>query len=107
VSLLALHFRVLIEEASMQTGYADRKVKGDAGYTPNANTAFAIGSWVGATTGAILVAPWGAGCRAHMTAIGTALPTIPLLFGREEPYLPFIGLLFITPLQALGGVMAY
>src|SRR5688500_15026416 len=29
----------------------DRKVKGDAGYQPNANTAYAIGSWVGSTLG--------------------------------------------------------
>jgi hypothetical protein len=85
----------------------DRKVKGDAGYTPNANTAFAIGSWLGATTVAIAVAPRSAGCRAWATALGTAVPTIPLLFGREEPYLPLLGVLFVAPLQALGGMVSY
>jgi hypothetical protein len=87
----------------------DRKVKGDAGYQPNANTGYAIGSWVGST-----VAVFGAGrllkprCGSlKSTAIGTGSVSLLLLFGREEPYLPIIGVIFGAPLQALAGVATF
>jgi hypothetical protein len=87
----------------------DRKVKGDAGYQPNANTGYAIGSWVGST-----VAVFGAGrllkpkCGSlKSTAIGTGSVSLLLLFGREEPYLPMIGVFFGAPLQALAGVATF
>jgi hypothetical protein len=85
----------------------DRRVKGDAGYTPNANTAFAIGSWVGSTLGV-----WAAGPRRDartlgFTAIGTGVPSLVLLAGRHEPYLPVLGILFGAPVQAVGGTIAY
>jgi hypothetical protein len=87
----------------------DRKVKGDAGYQPNANTGYAIGSWVGSTIGV-----FGAGrllkpkCGSlKSTAIGTGSVSLLLLFGREEPYLPIIGVVLGAPLQALAGIATF
>jgi hypothetical protein len=85
---------------------ADRRVKGDAGYTPNANTAYAVGSFVGAVAGTHLMGRI-AGMKGNVfgAVLGAAIPTIPLLFGREEPYLPLIGIVLGAPLQALGGAI--
>jgi hypothetical protein len=85
----------------------DRKVKGDAGYTPNANTAFALGSWIGSAGLAIAIAPRGMGCRPHYTALGTAVPTTLLLAGRDEPYLPLIGIAVVAPIQALAAMLSH
>jgi len=84
----------------------DRRVKGDNGYQPNANTAFAIGSWVGSTLGTFLAGPRGCGSFAR-TALGTGIPSAVLLLGRDEPYLPLIGVVLIAPLQAIGGTLMY
>ena len=87
---------------------SDRRVKGDAGYTPNANTAYAIGSFVGST---ILVYLIGRGDGSHSpvlsTAIGSGLVSIPLLLGRNEPYLPLLGVVLAAPLQAIGATIGY
>jgi hypothetical protein len=87
---------------------SDRKVKGDAGYTPNANTAYAIGSFVGAVAAVQLIGQ-GDGSRSSIarTAIGASIATIPMLFMREEPYLPILGILFGAPLQAAGATWGY
>jgi hypothetical protein len=87
---------------------SDRRVKGDAGYTPNANTAYAIGSFVGST---IMVYLIGRGDGSHSsvlaTAIGSGLASIPLLLGRNEPYLPVLGVVLVAPLQAIGATIGY
>ena len=87
----------------------DRRVKGDAGYQPNANTAYAIGSWAGSTLGV-----YGAGrllkprCGSLIaTAVGAGLPSLFLAFGRHEPYLPIIGVIVAAPFQAIGGAVAW
>jgi hypothetical protein len=84
----------------------DRRVKGDAGYTPNANTAYALGSFASAVVATHLVGRLD-GSRGNLlgTVIGAAIPTIPLFFGRHEPYLPIYGILFAAPAQAIGGML--
>lgn len=84
----------------------DRRVKGDEAYQPNANTAFAIGSWVGSTLGTFLAGPQGCGSFGR-TALGTGIPSVVLLLGRDDPYLPLIGVVLIAPLQAIGGTLMY
>jgi hypothetical protein len=87
---------------------ADRRVEGDAGYTPNANTAFAVGSFIGSTVAVYLIGR-GDGSRGSFaaTAVGAALATIPMALGRHEPYLPLIGLVLGAPLQAIGATLGY
>jgi hypothetical protein len=87
---------------------SDRRVKGDAGYTPNANTAFAVGSFVGSTVAVYLI---GRGDRSRgsfaATALGAAIATIPIALGRHEPYLPIIGIVLGAPAQAIGATVGY
>lgn len=86
----------------------DRRVKGDEGYTPNANTAFAIGSWL-ASAGAVYLSgnsPGRCGSFAR-TLAGSFIVTIPLLAGREEPFLPLLGIVFAAPVQSLGATLMY
>ena len=89
---------------------SEPRYRGDGTYKPNANTAFAIGSWVGST--ALIVR---AGRRAGRrgcgsfggAALGAAVPTVVLLLGRHEPLLPLLGALYIAPLQGLGGTLTF
>ena len=86
----------------------DRRVKGDAGYTPNANSAYAAGSFVGS----VIAAYWigrGDGSRSSLpaTILGAAIATIPLALGRHEPYLPIIGLVLGAPAQGIGATLGY
>jgi hypothetical protein len=87
---------------------SDRRVKGDAGYTPNANTAYAAGSFAGSVAAAYVIGR-GDGSRGSVaaTALGAALATIPLALARHEPYLPLLGLVFGAPAQALGATLGY
>jgi glycerol uptake facilitator-like aquaporin len=87
---------------------SDRRVKGDQGYTPNANTAYAIGSFVGSTVAAYWIGR-GDDSRGSLaaTALGTAIPSIGLALGRHEPYLNVLGLVVGAPLQAVGGTVGY
>ncbi len=87
---------------------SDRRVKGDAGYTPNANTAYAVGSFVGSVVAAYWIGR-GDGSRGSFaaTALGAAIATIPLALGRHEPYLPIIGLVLGAPAQAIGATLGY
>jgi hypothetical protein len=87
---------------------SDRRVKGDAGYTPNANTAFAVGSYLGSAVATHMIGR-GDGSRGSFaaTALGAAIATIPIALGRHQPYLPLIGLVFGAPLQAIGGTLGY
>jgi hypothetical protein len=84
----------------------DYRVKGDAGYSPRANVAYALGSFVGATATVQLI---GAKPRPAVwkTAIGAFVPTIWLLAMRDEPYLPLIGLVVGAPLQAIGATVVF
>jgi hypothetical protein len=87
---------------------ADRRVKGDAGYTPNANSAYAAASFVGSVVTVYWVGR-GDGSRGSLaaTVVGAGLATIPLALGRHEPYLPIIGLVLGAPAQALGATLGY
>ena len=84
------------------------KVKDDWGYTPDANTALGIGSYVGAT-----LAVWGSGHASGAkgtllgTAIGAAVPTIPILMRRDDPLLPFVAAIFGAPMQGIFGYIGY
>jgi hypothetical protein len=86
----------------------DRRVKGDAGYTPNANTAFAAASFVGSVA-AVYAIGRGDGSRGSFgaTVLGAAIATIPLALGRHQPYLPLIGLVLGAPAQAVGATLGY
>jgi hypothetical protein len=86
----------------------DRRVKGDAGYTPNANTAFAIGSFVGGAVASFLVGR-ADGSRGSFgaTLLGAAVASIPSALGRHEPYLPLLGIVIGAPLQAIGATIGY
>jgi hypothetical protein len=92
-------------DASDQSG---RKVKGDWGYSPNANTAYAVGSWAGASTLSYLLGQ-ADGSHASMTstALGAGLATLPLLLGREEPFLPIVGVVLVAPLQSAFAAVGY
>jgi len=89
-------------------GGPDRRVKGDEGYTPNANTAYAIGSLVGAVAGVYLSGPRPTQCGSLLrTTIGAAVPSIPLFFGRDEPYTPLFGVVLAAPAQSLFATAMY
>lgn len=83
------------------------KVKGDAGYTPNANTACALGSWLGSAGGAYLAGKHRSCGSFKKTLLFTGIPTLPLLLLRDEPYLPLIGVVLGAPAQALVSTAAY
>ena len=86
----------------------DRRVKGDEGYTPRANAAFAIGSFAGATLASYLV---GGSDGSHgslfATALGAGIGTIPAALAYNEPYAPFLGGLVGAPLQGIGARIGY
>ena len=86
---------------------SDRRVKGDAGYTPNANTAFALGSWVGSATGVYLASNDRACGSLVKALLVTAIPSAPLLLGRNEPLLPFLGVVLGAPAQSLVATLSY
>lgn len=88
-------------------GGSDRKVKGDAGYTPNANTAYALGSWVGSAGGVFLAASPRSCGSFTKSFVFAGIPTLPLLLGRDEPYLPVLGVVLGAPAQALVATIAY
>jgi len=89
-------------------GGSDRRVKGDAGYTPNANTAYAIGSWVGSTLTVHLAGRKYGSCGSlARAAIGAGIPSAVLLLGRNEPYLPLFGVVLGAPAQAIGATIAH
>lgn len=84
------------------------KVKDDWGYTPRAHTALGVGSFVGATLGV-----WGTGRtrgakgKLWSTALGAAIPTLPILLRRDDPLLPFMAAIFGMPVQGIGGYLGY
>ena len=85
-----------------------RRVKGDEGYTPKANAAFAIGSFAGATLASYLV---GRSDGSHgsflATALGAGIGTIPVAIAYNDPYAPFVGVIIGAPLQGLGARIGY
>ncbi len=87
---------------------SDGTGEGRSVYSSGRNTAYAIGSFVGATSAAFYIGR-GDGSRSPLwrTALGAAVGTIPLLLARKEPELVEIGTLLITPLQAAGATIAY
>jgi hypothetical protein len=87
---------------------SDRRVKGDAGYTPNANTAYAVASLAAGAAASYWIGR-GDGSRGSWlaTAVGVAVPTIPMLLMRHEPYLPVLGVVIGAPLQGIGGAVGY
>ena len=87
---------------------ADRRVDGDAGYTPNANTAFAVGSWVGSTAGVYLGGDRRKACgNLAATALGTGVASVPLFLGRHNGYLPILGVVFGAQFQAVAGTVTF
>lgn len=81
------------------------KVRDGWGYTPKALTAMGIGSYVGATAGVWLSGRRrGASGTLLGTAIGAALPTIPVFLMRDDPLLPLMIVIAWAPAQ---GVLAY
>lgn len=89
-------------------GGPDRRVDGDAGYTPNANTAFAVGSWVGSTAGVYLAGSRRRECGSVLgTALGTGVASIPLFLGRHNGYLPILGVTLGAPFQATLGTVTF
>jgi hypothetical protein len=87
----------------------DRKVKGDSGYQPNANTAYAIGSWIGSTLGVYAVGKAFCGDCGSLgkTALGTGLVSVVLVFRRDDPWLPLVGMTIGAPLQAIAGMIGF
>lgn len=82
----------------------NRRVKGDAGYQRSANVAYALGSWAGAAAGVALTGT--PGCRAPAKAvIGAAIPSLLLLAGYDDPYLPVYGVVLGAPLQSIGATI--
>lgn len=82
-----------------------QRSNGDDPYKPDANTAFAIGSWAGSTT--LIFFSGESGCGSFgRTALGTAIPSALLLLGRYQPYLPLFGVL-LAPVQAAIGTAMF
>ena len=88
---------------------ADRRVKGDEGFTPNANTAFVVGSYLGAAGGV----SWTGRRRSHRgtwagALLGGAVVALPVAFlTRNEPMMPPLGFLIVAPLHALATTVGY
>jgi len=84
------------------------RVKQGWGYTPRAMTALAIGSHAGASLGI-----WGKGrlngSRGSLllTSAAVAVPTVPVILGRNDPLLPLMTVVAWAPLQAFAGYAAY
>jgi hypothetical protein len=86
----------------------DRRVRGDEGYTPNANIAYAIGSFVGSTVAVQLIGQTdGSRSPIWSTALGAGLGSIPGFLSRDEPFLPLLGSVFFSPLQGGLGMVGY
>ena len=85
-----------------------RRVKGDEGYTPKANAAFAVGSFAGATLASYLYGR-SDGSRGSFlaTALGAGIGTIPAALAYNEPYAPYADVLIGAPLQGLGAKIGY
>lgn len=87
----------------------DRRVKGDEGYTPNANSGYVVGSFVAATATVM----WSG--RSHGqsgtwigSSVGGAIVAVPLLFlSRDEPLFLPMTLVVLAPLQALSSTIGY
>jgi hypothetical protein len=85
-----------------------RITKGDSGFSPNANLAYAVGSWAGASTiSYFLGTADGSHASMRVTVLATGVATIPLFLGREEPYLPIIGIVLVAPLQSVFAAIGY
>jgi len=84
------------------------RVKDDWGYTPDANTAFGVGSWIGSTL-AVWVSGKKLGANGSLlgTAIGSAIPTVPILMKRDDPLLPLVAALFGAPAQGIFAYLGY
>lgn len=86
----------------------DRRVEGDAAYSPTANLgligASAIGSSVGVhVAGEVLGVEgsfWGA-------LLGSGIASLPLLLGTNDPYLPYYGLTIGVALQDVGSLIGH
>ena len=83
----------------------NRRVKGDAGYQRDANVAYALGSWAGSAFGVALAGT--RGCQSFWRAmIGAGIPSVVMMLGYDEPYLPLLGMVFGAPLQSLFATIA-
>lgn len=82
-----------------------QRSNGDDPYKPDANTAYAIGSWAGSTTLIFFTGKWGCGSFGR-TALGTGIPSALLLFGRYHAYLPLLGII-LAPVQAAVGTAMF
>lgn len=84
------------------------RVVDDWGYTPRAHTALGVGSFVGATLGVwTLGRRRGANGKLWSTALGAAIPTVPVLLRRDDPLLPFMAAIFGMPAQGIAGYIGY
>jgi hypothetical protein len=81
---------------------------GDDPYSPDANTAYALGSWAGSAAMIHLIGS-GDGSSAPLgaTVLGTGVVGVPMLVGRRVAYLPLIGVFVAAPLQGLLGTIGY
>lgn len=84
----------------------DRRVKGDAGYSPTAHWGMLVSSSIGAATGVHLVRK-GLGATTSMKGalIGASLGTLPMVLGVDSPYLPYFSFTVGSLLQAVGGLL--
>ena len=79
------------------------RVEGDTGYSPSANLGLLVGGALGAAVGVQLGHAFQGQERSLKAAVvGSALATVPFIFGVREPDLPYYGLTLGTLAQALG-----
>ena len=84
------------------------KVKDDWGYTPRAMRALTIGSYVGGTLGVWLRGRHNGSVGSFLaTALGVALPTVPMAMIHDDPVLPFKLIALWAPVQGLMGYAGY
>ncbi len=87
---------------------SDRKVKGDASYSPTANSALILGAMVGNSIGVYLIGSTADTNGSYFaTLLGTTLASIPLALGINEPYFPFYALTGGALLQSVGSSIGF
>lgn len=86
----------------------DRRVKGDAGYSPTANAGLIVTSALGNAL-AVYLAGEAAGADGSLwgTLIGAGLGSLPLVLGVDDPYLPYYALTVGVALQDLGSLVGF
>jgi hypothetical protein len=88
--------------------FGTSKPQGDAVLNRAGNNGYIVGSLIGSTLAVYLTGNRPRRCgSAWRSGLGSAMATSLLLLDAGDAYLPIIGVLFVAPLQSVGGVALY